>query len=263
MTSTAVWLSQSSKGLNGGADTNESNAANSAVANSVKWNPVEALVSVDDDSENSSNTRRNPVERISDTYKYQERFSQNYNVGLNWKPFKNITFRTEFGYGWKYNDTDQVWGARAVTNSKYGYNGQPQAMFVRLENKNWRNANTVTYDNRKLFGGRDHINVMIGQEWSSSRDITRTNVSVAFPEEMTIDEVLANTAAGTALPNEGDIEAQENILSYFGRINYTMADKYLATFTLRADGSSKFGKNNRWGWFLHLHWHGVCQKRTS
>ena len=86
------------KGLNGGADTNESNAANSAVANSVKWNPVEALVSVDDDSENSSNTRRNPVERISDTYKYQERFSQNYNVGLNWKPFKNITFRTEFGY---------------------------------------------------------------------------------------------------------------------------------------------------------------------
>ena len=240
------------KGLNGGADTNESNAANSAVANSVKWNPVEALVSVDDDSENSSNTRRNPVERISDTYKYQERFSQNYNVGLNWKPFKNITFRTEFGYGWKYNDTDQVWGARAVTNSKYGYNGQPQAMFVRLENKNWRNANTVTYDNKKLFGGRDHINVMIGQEWSSSRDITRTNVSVAFPEEMTIDEVLANTAAGTALPNEGDIEAQENILSYFGRINYTMADKYLATFTLRADGSSKFGKNNRWGWFPSL-----------
>lgn len=237
-------------GLNGGADTNESNAANSIVANTVKWNPVEPLVANDDEDEtNSTSQRRNPSERITDTYKYQERFQQNYNVGLNWKPFKGLTFRSEFGYGWKYNNTDQVWGSNATVNSKFGANGQPQAQFVRLENKNWRNANTVTYDNSKLFGGRDHINVMIGQEWSSSQDVTRTSTSIAFPQSMTIDEVLANTAAGTPLNNESDIKAQENILSYFGRINYTLADKYLASFTFRADGSSKFGKNNRWGYF--------------
>lgn len=237
-------------GLSGGADTNESNAANSTVANTVKWNPVEPISSGDEgDEESSSNTRRNPMERIMDTYKYRERFQQNYNVALNWKPFKGLTFRTEFGYGWKYNNTDQVWGANAVTNSKYGYNGQPQAYFERVENKNWRNSNTLTYDNDKLFGGRDHLNVLIGQEWSSEQDVTRTNVSVAYPTTMTIQEVLANTAAGTALPNSGNIAAKENILSYFGRINYTMADKYLATFTLRADGSSKFGKGNQWGWF--------------
>lgn len=237
-------------GLSGGADTNESNAANSTVANTVKWNPVEPLSSGDEgDEESSSNTRRNPMERIMDTYKYRERFQQNYNVALNWKPFKGLTFRTEFGYGWKYNNTDQVWGANAVTNSKYGYNGQPQAYFERVENKNWRNSNTLTYDNDKLFGGRDHLNVLIGQEWSSEQDVTRTNVSVAYPTTMTIQEVLANTAAGTALPNSGNIAAKENILSYFGRINYTIADKYLATFTLRADGSSKFGKGNQWGWF--------------
>ena len=237
-------------GLNGGADTNESSASNSIVANTVRWQPVEALVTSDtEDEDQTSNTRRTPLERVTDTYKYQERFSQSYNVGLNWKPIKGLTFRTEFGYGWKYNKTDQVWGARAVTNSTYGYNGRPQAYFERVENKNWRNSNTVTYDNDKLFGGRDHLNVLIGQEWTSTQDIERTNVSVAFPATMTIDEVLANTGTGTALPNNGTIEAEENILSYFGRINYTMADKYLATFTLRADGSSKFGKGNRWGWF--------------
>ncbi len=90
----------------------------------------------------------------------------------------------------------------------------------------------------------------MGQEWSSSQDVTRTSTSVAYPNlYSTIEEVLANTAAGTALPNEGDIKAEENILSYFGRINYTLNDKYLATFTMRADGSSKFGKDNRWGLF--------------
>ena len=239
-------------GLNGGADTNESNAANSIVANSVRYAPIEALSNdSNEDEDNNTSTRRNPTQRLDDTYKYQERFQQNYNAGLNWKPFKGWTFRTEFGYGWKYNNTDQVWGSNATTISKYGYNGQPQAQFVRLENKNWRNANTVTYDNRKLFGNH-HINVLLGQEWSSSQDKTRTSTSVAYPTSMTIQEVLANTAAGTALNNESDIKAEENILSYFGRINYTIADKYLATFTMRADGSSKFGKDHRWGLFPSL-----------
>ena len=236
-------------GLNGGADTNESNAANSIVANTVRWNPIEPLVQSDDDESNSTSTRRNPSERLTDTYKYQERFSQNYNVALSWKPVKGLTFRTEFGYGWKYNMTDQVWGSNATTNSKYGANGQPQAQFIRKENKNWRNANTVTYDNRDLFDGRDHLNVMIGHEWSSDQDVERTSTSIAFPQQMTIDEVLAFPENGTALPNEGTIGAEENILSYFGRINYTLADKYLATVTFRADGSSMFSDDNRWGFF--------------
>ena len=240
-------------GLSGGADTNESNAANSIVANTVAWAPVETLTSSDDEDEaNSTSTRRTPLQRITSTYKYQERFQQNYNAGLNWKPFKNITFRTEFGYGWRYNNTEQVWGSDATTNSKYGYNGQPQAQFIRVDQRDWRNANTVTYANDKLFGGRDRINVLIGQEWSSTEKTTRTSTSVGFPTSMTIDEVLANTSAGTSLPNEANIAADENMLSYFGRINYTMNDKYLATFTLRADGSSKFGKGNRWGYFPSL-----------
>ena len=240
-------------GLSGGADTNESNAANSIVANTVAYGPVDGLsTSSDEDEENSGSQRRTPLQRINSTYKYQERLQQNYNVALNWKPIKHFTFRTEFGYGWRRYDTDQAWGSDATTNSKYGYNGQPQAQFVRINQKEWRNANTVTYDNNKLFGGRDHINVLIGQEWSSTEKTTRTNTSVGFPTSMTIDEVLANTAAGIPLANEVDIAADENILSYFGRINYTLNEKYLATFTLRADGSSKFGKDNRWGWFPSL-----------
>ena len=240
-------------GLNGGADTNESNAANSIVANTVKYAPIENLTQSDDDDEleNSIKNRRTPYQRVDATYKYQERMQQTYNGGLNWKPFKGWTFRTEFGYTWKYNNTEQVWGSDATTNSKYGYNGRPQAQFVRVDAKNWRNANTVTYDNKKLFGDH-HLNVMVGQEWSSSKQTSRTSTSVWYPADFTTNEVLANTAAGTALANEGTIAAKENMLSFFGRINYTIADKYLATFTMRADGSSKFGEGHRWGVFPSL-----------
>ena len=41
----------------------------------------------------------------------------------------------------------------------------------------------------------------------------------------------------------------DKLLSFFGRVSYNFDEKYLLTATLRADGSSKFGKNNKWGWF--------------
>lgn len=240
-------------GLNGGADTNESNAANSIVYNTLIYAPIsELLTDGDEDEESSMGTRRSPSERLNNTYKLQTRFRQDYNASLTWKPFKGWTAKTEFGYNWRYNNTDQVWAARAVSNSSYGYNGMPQAYVLRSTAQGWRNANTITYDNRKLFGGRDAINVMIGQEWQSTSQESLTNVYVAYPEKFTAEEVLANTGAGTPLAPTSNIAADDNILSFFGRINYTLKDKYLATFTFREDGSSKFGKGHRWGLFPSL-----------
>lgn len=236
-------------GLSGGADTNESNAANSIVANSARFRPIDPLTSSDDDEEANTSSQKDPLERLIATYKKKRTFNQNYNVGLNWKPFKNITVRSEFGYGWKFENTDQVWASDAVQNSKLGYNGQPQAVMYRYETQNWRNANTITYDNKKMFGGRDRLNVLLGHEISSSQKKTLENTSVAFPSSMTIDEVLANMGAGTALPNQTSIGIKDNMLSFFGRVNYTLMDKYLFTVTVRADGSSKFASGNRWGVF--------------
>ena len=236
-------------GLSGGADTNESNAANSTVANAVVFRPVDELISGDDDETNSSSTQKTPLERLLATDKTRTTFNQRYNIGLTWKPFKGWTFRTEFGFGWKYDDTEQYWGVDAVSNSRYGYNGQPQAYLLREKTTDWRNSNTLTYDNKDLFGGRDKLNVLIGHEVSSSRETSVENVSVAFPTSMSIDEVKANLGAGTALASQSTIGEEENMLSFFGRVNYTMMDKYLLTVTMRADGSSKFGKGNQWGVF--------------
>src|SRR5574344_752579 len=95
-------------GLGSGADTNESNASNSIVAKTVTFRPVDPLfISGDDDDESSNSTEACPTQRMDDTYKQQRRFRQNYNAGLNWKPFKGITFRSEFGYSWSYEKTEQ------------------------------------------------------------------------------------------------------------------------------------------------------------
>ena len=245
---------QTIDGISGGADANESSAANSLISRSVIYKPVEEInttSSDSDDDENVNNAQYNPLERLNATYKKQTRLQQNYNVGLNWKPIKGLTFRSEFGYGWRYNNTDQVWGVEATSNSKYGYYGQPQALLNKVVNKNWRNANTVTYDT-KFLNNTHKLNVMLGHEVSSSYDHETINTSVAFSKYMTISDVLSGMSNGTALPTSTYIGFKDNLLSFFGRVNYTIQDKYLMTFTMRADGSSKFSKGNQWGYFPSL-----------
>ncbi|MNY69780.1 hypothetical protein D3C86_2077740 [compost metagenome] len=54
---------------------------------------------------------------------------------------------------------------------------------------------------------------------------------------------------GTPFENGSNAESPNRISSFFGRVNYGYDDRYLFTFTVRADGSTKFGPDNRWGVF--------------
>ena len=234
--------------LSGGADTQESSKAYSIVARSVIYRPITRLSDdfVDDDT---GNTDYSPTERIESTYKKQTRLQNNANASLTWEPLKGLKFRSEFGYGWRYNNVDQVWAAKATSNSKFGYSGQPQAYLTKRVQKEWRLANTVTYDKSKLLTKDDKLNVMLGQELTSSKYTDTNMTSVGFDKDTTIDQVLAQMGNGVALPTQTYIGINDNMSSFFGRLNYTLKDRYLLTATLRADGSSRFSSGNRWGVF--------------
>ncbi len=236
-------------GLNSGSDTNDSSASNSIINKAITYRPVEPLnATSDDDGDETSTTDINPYDRMNGTYKQQRRFRQDYNAGLNWKPFKHFTFRSEFGYTWRYENIDQAWDKLATRNDNTGA-GAPKSKFTRTDVRNWRNANTLTYDTKNAFASGDRLNVLVGQEWSSSQEKDYYTSVIDFPTDFTLDEVLAHQGAGTAQPAANKIGAKDNMASFFGRINYTYADKYLLTATFRADGSSKFASGNRWGFF--------------
>lgn len=236
-------------GLNSGGDTNDANASNSIINKAITYRPVEPLnASSEDDADESSNTDINPYDRMTGTYKQQRRFRQDYNAGLNWKPFKHFTFRSEFGYTWRYENTDQAWDKLATRNDNTGA-GAPKSRFSRVDVRNWRNANTLTYDTKNAFAKGDRLNVLVGQEWSSSLQKDYYTSVIDFPTDFTIGEVLAHQGAGKSQPAANTIGAKDNMASFFGRVNYTYADKYLLTATFRADGSSKFASGNRWGFF--------------
>lgn len=235
-------------GLSGGADTQESSKAYSIVARSTIYRPVKRLTDelVDEESGNVDYT---PVERTNGTYKQQTRLQNNFNAGLTWGPVKGLKIRSEYGYGWNYRNTDQVWDAKASVNSKFGVSGHPQAYLTKQTSQDWRVANTITYDTKNLLAKNDHFNLMIGQEVTSEGSKYTYLTAVNFEDSNTFDQILANMGNGTALPTKTYTNIKDNTTSLFGRLNYTLFDRYLFTVTMRADGSSMFTKGNRWGVF--------------
>ena len=240
------------KGLGSGADTNDNNASNSIVANAVKWSPLENSSADDDDLDQASSSSVDPLTRLLQTYKLQRKDKQNYNVGLTWKPIKHWTLKTEFSYKRGQKDIDQSWLAEATKSSKYNYFGTTQGYFYENRSHGWVSKNYITYDNKKLFKGRDAINVVFGTDLQSDSEKYTEFVGRDY------NPIYNNDLQGI-VDNKYDYrgeklmrsieEANVNMLSFYGRVNYTLMDKYLFTFVARADGSSRFASGHRWGFF--------------
>jgi len=111
---------------------------------------------------------------------------------------------------------------------------------------NWFLENTLTYN--KVIHDRHDINVLAGASYETMKNSFFSATATGYPD----DRVLNNlSSASTLLFARGDDPAkpQSYLLSFYLRANYTFMDKYLFTFTGRTDGSSKFGPNNKFGYF--------------
>ncbi len=108
---------------------------------------------------------------------------------------------------------------------------------------NWLNENTLNYN--KSFGNQN-INVLAG--YTMQRE---TREAVRARGEGFVNDILSfNTLESAAVIPPPSSGANEwSLQSFIGRVNYGLNDKYLLTLTARADGSSRFGENNKWGFF--------------
>ncbi|WP_166641916.1 TonB-dependent receptor [Pedobacter duraquae] len=103
--------------------------------------------------------------------------------------------------------------------------------------------NMLTY--KKTFG--KHRVDLTGLQSITSRTVETTSANaMGLPLESFENY---NIGAATTITGIGSNYNKWSILSYMGRANYAFNDKYLVTFTARADGSSRFGNNNKWGFF--------------
>ena len=90
---------------------------------------------------------------------------------------------------------------------------------------------------------------MGGQEYRSSRSDYSEMSANHFSNAFDADAVFANFGLGSMSSMTGDWAANQNKVSFFGRLNYTLLDRYLLTVTVREDGSSQFADGHQWGFF--------------
>lgn len=103
----------------------------------------------------------------------------------------------------------------------------------------------LTYD--KAFG-LHHVNAALVSEWSESTSVGVYGVRENFPLYMT-DQFWASSSSRTDSYVDGDADKREGRMSYIGQFSYSYANKYLASFSFREDGSMKFAPDQRWGFF--------------
>lgn len=195
----------------------------------------------------------NPITSVYDTDRKQNRQTFNMNGSFSWEIFKNFKFKTEFGLDWYYNTDKKYYGNstyNARTNSTSTDGVHPMAYFADTQRKTFRNTNTVNYDFKDIIKNKDHsLNLLVGQEMLNKQSLLNDDRLRLYPTDFTADQAWNLSSQGTPYQVNKYNNADDNLLSFFGRANYNFQDKYLVSATFRADGSSKFSKNNRWGYF--------------
>ncbi|SFT59914.1 iron complex outermembrane recepter protein [Chryseobacterium formosense] len=225
--------------LNGTRTENNRPNATDIVSNMLTWNPTYPAYTDGAPTAVFNNGSFNPIIR-RDIYKD---FTTNNRILANISPsveiIKGLTYKLNLG-------VDYSTAERVIQN-------MPNAIPLEIgslnlstySNNNTLVENTLTYN----FKINSHdFNVMAGHSYQRLMLTSRGWSYQSFPING-IEPQYQIPAAGATNQTTSIIANKNELQSWFGRVNYDFQDKYLLTATLRADGSSKFGANNKYGFF--------------
>lgn len=161
-------------------------------------------------------------------------------VFADYKILPGLTFRTSFGADVNYSKRSLYLSRNTATGTQLS----GQASIVNTQSSTWLNENTLTYI--KTFGDVHNLTFLAGYTMQGNRWESVEARSQGFANDILTYENLGS-ASIALVPASSASNWQLN--SYIGRANYDYAGKYLATATVRADGSSRFGASNKWAVF--------------
>jgi TonB-linked SusC/RagA family outer membrane protein len=181
----------------------------------------------------------NPEAFIYNTEKIYSTLRTSINTALNYNISKYLTLKLSAG-GYLVNSKNKTSVTRNVVNAS-NLNGQ--AVIGNVNTVNWLNENTLNY-NRKF--NQNKLDVLLGYTIQQKTDESNYIEATNFP-------IGTNAADGIqgalSISDYNSLKSRWTLLSYLGRVNYSIKGKYIFTGSLRSDGSSKFQGNNKFSIF--------------
>jgi TonB-linked SusC/RagA family outer membrane protein len=160
------------------------------------------------------------------------------NIALNYEIFKGLKFRSSFSL--EYTDVSEELYYDPRTPAGTSTNGTVR--FSSAKVVNWQTDQTLTYNT--LINDRHSITGLLGFNYRNEvyTTVNTQGNGTAIP-------AFGNTLTGTTPATVASTYSQYKLAGVFGRLGYTLDDKYILQFTLRRDGSSRFGADNQFGYF--------------
>ena len=211
------------------------------VLNALKLNPTYPIYNDDGSFFQYSTTQRNPLAMLELTSDITNTDHIIANLSAEFEIVKNLKYKLNIGF-------DRTVAERRVNQDNeltyLSNNGEADINSIIANNKLIENY--FTYE--KNIGEAHHFNFLAGHAYQYFK-VTGSGINVTGfeVEDMLYTDNLeygsSSLATATSYANENELQ------SFYGRVNYNFREKYLFTFTGRMDGSSRFGKNNKYGFF--------------
>ena len=214
--------------------------------NALKMSPIVPVYEIDGETfggpVGSMPDRQNPLREMymnKDNHLDYWRLFGNAYVELI--PIKNLTLRSSFGIDFY---TSFIQSMNHTFHSDIVNNDIASTTLSNKNDMNWTWSNTATYNFN--IAEKHDFQVLLGAELSKQSSIDWSGYNEGYALE-TPDYMWPNAATGTARVTGAKVGYR--LASFFGKVDYNYDDFILASFTIRHDGSSRFGKDHRWGTF--------------
>lgn len=183
---------------------------------------------------------QNPVEEANTLIDITQAFRSLGNLRLDFKLTNSLSFNTNIGFTKEFVDR----GFYAPRNSRIGSN--PKGLASYSADNNSSKLLETNFLFKKIIKERHDINAIAGYSYQDFTYTGRFNQATNFISDVT---TFNNLGAGLNQFPSASHKYGNTLISFYGRATYGFDNKYLVTVTVRRDGSSRFGANNKWGTF--------------
>ena len=190
----------------------------------------------------------NPISLANQEYRKKTTNAYNVTAFLSYTITKNFSFKSTAGYD--YNKlTDLQFSDSLTPYSIISGGRKPIAGLDTAIRKVFTNSNVLTYS-VKGFKNKHDIDVLVGEETYDLRTESRSSLFRDYPSNTHYESAFKETNLGTSFTGYPKLgKTRYTNVSFFSRVSYTLLNKYLFSFNIRADGASKFAPGKKWGYF--------------
>jgi len=241
----------------GTSSTSYSGSVGSPLSAMIQFRPVNGVSDFVDNSDilQTAYWIVDPVGNTEDSYRKSQSITTRFSAAAIIVLSNEINFRSDYSYQFGNNPIQAFYGQRtsqALANSRL-----PNALLYDSYSENWRLANVLSF---KKAIKRHNISAMLGEELLYSGGSSSSSTILYFPANTTAEEGLSSAQIGTPNRITTNELTPSTTSSLFTRLGYDYKSKYIVNASLRADGSSKFAPDKRWGLFPSL---GVAWRASS